>query len=303
MNDMHRGPLLAEDEGGRHVVDCRACGFAHIVPRPSDEELAGYYQRGFYETHSPPDWAEKEAREQEYWQIEYRDRLEVFERLKVTSDRRLLDVGCGAGWFLAHAASRSWDGLGIEPSEAMWKRAAKRASVVHGSLADFEPVELGRFDAVHVKLVLEHVRDPSEFLRAIDRVVTPGAIVCIEVPNDFNPLQFAVQRVLDKKPWWVSFPAHLNYFSFDSLEELLRRHGFEPLERFGTYPMEWFLLQGIDYVGRDDVGRRCHQQRMNLETNLEAAGLGDIRREFGSWLASRGIGREAVVYARKGTPE
>jgi hypothetical protein len=38
---------------------------------------------------------------------------------------------------------------------------------------------------------------------------------------------------------------------------------------------------------------------MALEKNLEAAGLTEVRRGFSRWLASQGIGREAVVYAVK----
>ena len=77
------------------------------------------------------------------------------------------------------------------------------------------------------------------------------------------------------------------------------RTGYEPLRREATYPMEWFLLQGIDYIGRDEVGRQCHAQRMTFESNLEVAGLTDLREGFSRWLASQGIGREAIVFARR----
>ena len=122
--------------------------------------------------------------------------------------------------------------------------------------------------------------------------------MCVEVPNDFNRLQAAVRHCYGKDAWWVSYPAHVNYFTFDSLERLLSRLGFQPAARDATYPMEWFLLQGVDYIGNDDVGRQCHQQRMTLEANLEAAGLSALRRDFGRWLASHGIGRTAIVFAR-----
>ena len=38
---------------------------------------------------------------------------------------------------------------------------------------------------------------------------------------------------------------------------------------------------------------------MTFETNLEAAGLSGLRKDFGRWLASKGIGREAVVFATR----
>jgi hypothetical protein len=133
----------------------------------------------------------------------------------------------------------------------------------------------------------------------VRKVLNPGGVVCIEVPNDFNPLQAAVRDRYGKAAWWVAYPAHLNYFSFDSLERLLARTGFEPIRREATYPMEWFLLQGVDYIGRDEAGRECHQQRMTFENNLEHSGLADLRKDFGRWLASKGIGREAIVFATR----
>ena len=179
----------------------------------------------------------------------------------------------------------------------MWKRAASRAPVLLGTFPGVDLSAQAPFDAVHLKLVMEHVSEPLAVLAAAREVLRPGGVVAVQIPNDFNPVQLAAQKLLHKDPWWVVHPVHLNYFNFESLERTLRRCGFEPRLREATFPMEWFLLQGIDYIGRDDVGRKCHAQRMELEKNLEAGGLTHIRRGFSRWLASHGIGREAVVLA------
>ena len=297
-SDQHFGPELAQDAGGHGVIDCTPCGFAHLWPKPTAEALAEYYAGSFYETHSPPDWAEKEEAEEPYWQIEHGDRLTAFAELLGRSPASLLDIGCGGAWLLAYAAARGWDVQGIEPSRSMWERARLRAPVMLGTFPD---VDLGgrSFDVLNLKLVMEHVHDPAALLRHARTALNPGGIVCVEVPNDFNRLQAAVRSRYNKPAWWVAYPAHINYFTFESLERLLGRSGFEPIRRAATYPMEWFLLQGIDYIGQDAIGRKCHQQRMTFESNLEAAGLSELRRAFSGWLASQGIGREAIVFAKK----
>ena len=192
------------------------------------------------------------------------------------------------------------DVLGIEPSESMWKQAASRAPVLLGTFPGVDVSGQAPFDAVHLKLVMEHVSDPGEVLTTVRDVLRPGGVVAVQVPNDFNPVQLAARKLLNKDSWWVVHPVHVNYFNFESLERTLRRCGFEPRVREASFPMEFFLLQGIDYLGRDDIGRQCHGQRMELEKNLEAGGLTHIRRSFSRWLASQGIGREAIVYAVKG---
>jgi SAM-dependent methyltransferase len=295
----HDGTIVAKDGKGHRVMDCSSCGFAHLWPKPAAEELAEYYSRSFYETHTPKDWAEKEASEQAYWEMEYADRLAVLTEVLEKPAGKLLDVGCGGGWLLAYAKARHWDVVGVEPSHAMWERAVQRAPVLLGTFPGVDVSEYAPFDAVHLKLVLEHVSDPFEVLRAAGEVMRPGGVIVVQVPNDFNALQLAARELLKKEAWWVVHPVHVNYFSFDSLERALRRCGFEPRSREGTFPMESFLLQGIDYIGRDDIGRQCHKQRMTMETNLEKAGLREVRREFARWLGTQGIGREAVVFAVK----
>jgi len=295
----HTGPELAQDSKGHAVIDCQECGFAHLWPRPTAEELADYYARSFYETHGSPDWAEKEKAEQPYWELEYADRLATFSEILQKPVGELLDVGCGGGWFLSYAKARGWKVLGIEPSQSMWKRAASRAPVLMGTFPGVDVSGHAPFDVAHVKLVMEHVSEPLEVLAAVREILRPGGIVAVQVPNDFNPVQLAAQKLLNKDSWWIVHPVHVNYFNFESLERTLRRCGFEPRVREATFPMEWFLLQGIDYISRDDIGRKCHGQRMVLERNLEAAGLTQVRRGFSRWLASQGIGREAIVYAVK----
>ena len=294
----HFGPELAKDAAGHGVIDCVPCGFAHLWPKPTPDALAQYYADSFYETHSPAEWADKEEAEKPYWQIEHRDRLDAFAELLGRPSGSVLDIGCGGAWLLRYAAAHGWDVQGIEPSRGMWERARHRAPVLLGMFPD---VDLGgrTFDAVNMKLVMEHVPDPAALVADVRAALNPDGVACIEVPNDFNCLQEAVRTRMDKPAWWVCYPVHVNYFSFDSLERLLMRVGLEPVKRDATYPMEWFLLQGVDYIGRDEIGRQCHRQRMAFESNLEAAGLSDLRRDFGRWLASKGIGRTAIVFARK----
>lgn len=204
------------------MIDCAECGFAHLWPKPTAEELAEYYAQSFYETHSAPDWAEKEEKEQPYWELEYADRLAAFFEILQKPTGKLLDVGCGSGWFLAWAKAHGWEVLGIEPSQSMWEQANSRAPVLLGTFPDVDVRSHAPFDAVHVKLVMEHVAEPLEVLAAVRDVLCHGGIVAVQVPNDFNPVQLAAQRLLNKDPWWIVHPVHVNYFNFESLERTLR---------------------------------------------------------------------------------
>jgi hypothetical protein len=123
-------------------------------------------------------------------------------------------------------------------------------------------------------------------------------LICVGVPNDYNALQQAA-RAGGTQPWWLVPPHHLNYFDFTSLETLLKRVGLDVIETLTSFPMELFLLMGDNYVGNDTLGRECHARRKHFDLALEKAGLGEVRRKLYGALAKAGIGREAIIVARK----
>ncbi len=85
-------------------------------------------------------------------------------------------------------------------------------------------------------------------------------------------------------------PHHLNYFDFESLSSLVTRLGFEVRERSTSFPMELFLLMGLDYTKDSDLGRACHNQRKRFDLSLEHAGFKETRRAFYRALAAAGLG-------------
>src|SRR5262249_54078175 len=193
-----------------------------------------------------------------------------FRALRGRGPGRLLDIGCSGGFFLAHAAARGWQVLGIEPSaQAAAHARGLGVPVIERFLDELDWAALGEFDAVHLKLVLEHLADPTGVLSAVAAHLRPDGIVCVQVPNDFNTLQAVVRATVHgTPPWWVAPPYHVNYFTFESLEHLLTRVGFTPVRRDTNFPMEVFLLMGDYYVGDETVGRVCHERRMALEQRL-----------------------------------
>ena len=298
MTDSHQGRLV-EEKNGYGVIECGACGFTHLDPIPAREALGAIYPSAYYETENP-DWIQKTLGERDYWMLIYGEQYDTFEHFIRTTPRRLLDVGAFLGLFLEYGRQRGWDTIGIEPSDVAVRFAAKQGlHVLHGFFDAFEDAAIGPVDVVNLALTLEHVQDPAAVLARAHRLLRPGGLVCIEVPNDFNPLQGVLQRTLAKPRYWLAPPHHVNYFSFESLTRLVSRTGFEVVQRETTFPMEFFVLMGDDYVGNEPVGRVCHAKRMSFETALIRGGLGEFKRELYRFMAERGVGREVVLYARK----
>jgi SAM-dependent methyltransferase len=290
----HEGPVLDRADG-IDVIECSTCGFKHVLPLPTAEELSVLYGDQFY-SHEKPKYLTNAEEDKDWWMLTYAAWYALLE--KHMQGRRLLDVGSGPGYFLDAGKSRGWETLGFEPSKEAAEYSRKRGLAV---VADFFTAEKVRdqapFDAVALSLVLEHVPDPIALLEDARRVLSPGGLLFVVVPNDYNPLQKILREQRGFAPWWVSPKHHLNYFNFESLPRALARAGFETLELEAAYPMELFLLGGRNYVGNDEVGRACHKERKEFETALYRSNPALLARIYHAF-AQEGLGRQVIAVAR-----
>lgn len=294
----HSGPVL-DTVAAFDVIDCESCGFKHVVPIPTAEELERVYREEYYSVDKPL-YLTGTREELDWWDLVHCDRFDTFEAHLPAARRRILDIGSGPGFFLKHGESRGWKGIGIEPS----KQAAAHSrdmglEIVEDFFDEATAAKLGKFDVVHLSEVLEHVTSPTELLKRAYDVLNPGGLICVVVPNDYNPFQHVLRVANGFKPWWVAPPHHINYFDFDSLAALTAKLGFEVVLREATFPIDLFLVMGDNYVGNDQLGKACHAKRKTFERNLAAAGKTDLRRELYRRLAEVGLGREVCLYARR----
>ncbi len=294
----HTGQVLASRQG-YDVLECTRCAFKHIVPLPTEEELTAVYRHEYY-TQEKPLYLERYRQDLQWWDAVYTQRYEILEKHLPAQKRKILDVGSGPGFFLLNGQRRGWSVKGVEPSV----EAAEHSRKLGLDVANFfftpqTAADLGNFDAINMGEVLEHVPAPAELLKLAHSVLNPEGVICVIVPNDFNPFQAILQDHLGFEPWWVAPPHHINYFNFSSLAGLLGQCGFDVIHQESTFPIDLFLLMGDDYVGNDTLGRRCHTQRMNFEKAVLQSGRPELLSGLYKSLASLGLGREVVMYARK----
>ncbi len=195
---------------------------------------------------------------------------------------------------------RGWDAIGVEPGKEYALAARNRGiPVIESTLSGQLAEELGTFDAVLLAHLLEHLTRPEEMLGLVRRLLVPGGIFYCEVPNDFNALQEAAVSVHNLRPWWIALPDHANYFSIKSLSAFIAGNGFEVLHETTDFPVEIFLLWGDIYIDNPEVGSWMHAKRCRFEDAMRHAGKGELLRDLYEGMARLGIGRNAIVCARR----
>ena len=188
-------------------------------------------------------------------------RLDARKRAKWTREqapgRRLLDVGAGAGFFVASAVEYGFEAIGVEPSDlaAGYGRSELGVDVRTGFL---ETSELpGTFDVVCMWHVLEHAPDPVALLRAARARLGPHGRLVLEVPNVDS-----VGAELMRGRWAHLDPAaHVSHFAPRSLTAALEAAGFQ-LHHLSTLIEGYYDRPAMRLRPRRIAGRTVRSLRL-----------------------------------------
>ncbi|MET0909494.1 MAG: class I SAM-dependent methyltransferase, partial [Ilumatobacteraceae bacterium] len=138
--------------------------------------------------------------------IAFRRRVRtIMEWIPPAPGRRILDVPCGRGFYLHRyrAVEEECTVIGTELEVSLAQIAHQVVGplgvpVLAGAIESL-PFRDGSFDAAIVSEVLEHVADDVAALRDIRRVVRPGGLIAITVPNADYPLLWdPINKVLER---------------------------------------------------------------------------------------------------------
>jgi SAM-dependent methyltransferase len=146
---------------------------------------------------------------------------------------RVLDVGCGRGVLLQEFRRQGWDVQGTELSDqaAAYARGVLGLPVETGSL-DTIGFPANHFDAITLWHVLEHVADPQSLLSEVNRILKPGGVLLVSVPN-FGSCE---ARLFRDRWFHLDVPRHVTHLTKGSLREALAVTGFEDRSWSGFAP-------------------------------------------------------------------
>jgi 2-polyprenyl-3-methyl-5-hydroxy-6-metoxy-1,4-benzoquinol methylase len=166
----------------------------------------------------------------------------------------LLDVGCYDGGFISRVVECQQI-IGLDLSQPALRAAAGRGlRPVRAQLETSLPFKSESFATVVAAEVIEHVFDTQAVLDELARVLEPNGLLAITTPN-LVALSGRAQLVLGRSPNNVEFDAspgtagHIRYFTFDTLELLLKRAGLRPLGRW-TNVAHFSVLGSSELIGR-----------------------------------------------------
>jgi SAM-dependent methyltransferase len=211
---------------GIPVESCETCGLVVQNPQPSDSSLAAIYGSDYFIGSSANDRFASQfdivKRATAALQL---DEIGTYlrERGRTLAGLRLLEVGCGHGNMLLEARLRGYEVEGLEYSSDAAQTANRKlgANVVRVGMMDEAPFPERSFDICILIDVIEHVRDPEDFLKRVWRILKDGGVIFIATPSVDSWSARALGR-----HWMEYKPEHLFYFGRDTIRRLLDNTGF-----------------------------------------------------------------------------
>ncbi len=203
------------------VVRCRHCGLCYVNPRPAASEIARYYPPAYYGKRHP-------------FLADFMMSLRARKLPRAQGTQRLLDIGCGRGDFILNCRRRGWTVAGVEQSHSPVMALKESLGIEVYEPEHLEVIPDAHFDVVTIWHVLEHVPDPAQTLAHVHRILKPGGLALIEVPN-FGGWQGRLGGAV----WFhLDVPRHLFHFEKQPLARLLEQQGLEP-RRWETFSLEY----------------------------------------------------------------
>jgi 2-polyprenyl-3-methyl-5-hydroxy-6-metoxy-1,4-benzoquinol methylase len=217
-------------DSGRWVERCAFCGMGVTHPRPSATGAADHHRREYSHAVYVDDYLRGYA---PYLTRAYQRGLA---KIRAADERasRLLDVGCGFGYFLDLARSHGYEVHGVEVTPVLAVEARRRYGIdVWPTALHDAPAECEVYDVVTAWDVLEHCPDPHAAIADIVLRLKPGGIVLAQVldysfmsrglPADF--LSRYVDRMYPMSP-----DEHAVHYTPEAMAMLLESHGADVID-------------------------------------------------------------------------
>jgi len=212
------------------LVECSECGLWYVNPRNLTE--AGRFYREVVAASQLERWVEEQGEHKQLVLKKLLDFADGYLGSKRVKDRRLLDVGCGVGWFLDYARGRGYQVYGAELAtpEAEFARNRFGVEVFDGPL-EASPFPDGYFQVITLNDVLEHLPDPLGTLRVVYRKLQPRGLLILRSANgQFALLKARVYAKLFPRRQYLLHPnEHLFQFTAQTMRRVLSEAGFRVL--------------------------------------------------------------------------
>ena len=160
----------------------------------------------------------------------YSSHSRIIEWIDQERPRQVLEVGTATGYLSSEMSKRGCVVTGIEQDPEMAKIAEKYCrKMIVGDVESLDFSQLGKYDAIILGDIVEHLRNPREFLQKTGKLLNEGGKILISLPNVaniwvrlnllFGRFNYSRVGIMDE--------SHLRFFTLETSKKIARDSGLE----------------------------------------------------------------------------
>jgi 2-polyprenyl-3-methyl-5-hydroxy-6-metoxy-1,4-benzoquinol methylase len=209
---------LAKDH--MQLVRCSACDLVYVSPTFDDAHYREVYASEEYQ-----DIVRDLGIKSHEYRVERfgRERVALMAAHLHAARARYLDVGCSTGFVVEAARDAGWEAIGIDLNPSAIAFGCARQLDLRTAALEDAGFDERSFDAISFFDVIEHLLEPLKTLRAGVRLLRPGGIVFLYVPN----YDSASRLLMGKDAHFIWPTHHLNYYTPATIRDLMAREGLD----------------------------------------------------------------------------
>ncbi|MEQ1826923.1 MAG: class I SAM-dependent methyltransferase [Pirellula sp.] len=207
----------------RILMECGQCGFIRADVDATPEQIKRLYQEDYFRGAEYGNYLEDQATHRTNFEWRFRMIKRLAPNLK-----SIFEIGCAYGFWLECCTKHHLVSAGVDVCEAAIEHARRElgqdARADDFLSMDFPP---GKFEAFCMWDTIEHLSNPEDFVaRAYELLPENGWLFL--TTGDIGS-----RMARWRGPRWrlIHPPTHLQYFSLDTMDRFLARHGFQTVNQ------------------------------------------------------------------------
>lgn len=219
------------------VFKCSSCDFVFTQDYPEENDIAKYYESDNYISHSNTSAGFSNKLYRIARSVMLGKKKNLITDATGLKKGTILDIGSGTGYFAATMKKAGWMTKGIEINEKARNFSRSHFLLEIDSPDKISAYKANSFDCITLWHVLEHFHDPFKYVSEIYRLLKPGAICVIALPNcnSYDAKHF--------NRFWAAWdvPRHLWHFNPATFRLFSGKAGLS-LEKLRSLPLDVFYI-------------------------------------------------------------
>ena len=224
------------------IYKCGSCGFTFTDNYPDESEIGRFYESSDYISH------DDNARgfiNKVYFlarSLMLGRKRRAITKMTGRKTGRLLDIGCGTGYFPGMMKDYGWEVTGVEPNIKARDYARTSFGIEVIDPGQISSLISASYDCITLWHTLEHFHDPRSYAGEIRRLLSPEGICLVAIPNcnSYDALYFG--------KFWAAWdvPRHLWHFDPETFSLFAEKAGFRIVTTLAL-PLDVFYISILSF--------------------------------------------------------